>query len=93
LEAFMNKFAIAGVAGLGLLLAACQHTPGSRLGTGALFGGVAGAGIGQAIGGDTESTVAGAAIGAGTGAVIAAATEPRYCATYDSYGRRYTYRC
>jgi len=89
----MNKLAIAGVAGLGLLLAACQHTPGSRLGTGALVGGIAGAGIGQAIGGNTQSTVAGAAIGAGTGVAIAAATEPRYCTTYDSYGRRYTYRC
>lgn len=89
----MKKLAILGVAGAGLLLAACQHTPGDRIGTGALVGGVAGAGIGQAVGGDTESTVAGAAIGAGTGAVIAAASEPRYCTAYDQYGRPYQYRC
>ncbi|MDP2618996.1 MAG: hypothetical protein Q8P46_02265 [Hyphomicrobiales bacterium] len=89
----MKKLAIAGVASLGLLLAACNHTPGARITSGALVGGAAGAGIGQAIGGNTESTVAGAAIGAGTGAAIAAANEPRYCTTYDRYGQRYDYRC
>jgi len=89
----MKKLAIAGVAGLGLLLAACNHTSSDRIVSGALVGGAAGAGIGQLVGGNTGATLAGAAIGAGTGAAVAAASEPRYCTTYDEYGRRYDYRC
>ena len=38
--------------------------------TGALVGAGAGAGLGQAIGGDTESTLIGAAIGTGAGYLI-----------------------
>ena len=38
--------------------------------TGALIGTAAGAGIGQAAGGDTEATLIGAAIGAGAGYII-----------------------
>ncbi|MBW8039506.1 MAG: hypothetical protein FVQ85_05855 [Planctomycetes bacterium] len=38
--------------------------------TGALIGSLAGAGIGQAAGGDTESTLIGAAIGGGAGYLI-----------------------
>lgn len=51
------------------LLAACGTTMEQRAATGALGG----AAVGQAVGGDTESTVAGAAIGA----VAGAATRPR----------------
>jgi hypothetical protein len=42
----------------------------SRTGTGALIGGAAGAGIGQAVGRNTAGTVIGGAVGAGAGALI-----------------------
>ena len=48
----------------GVLIAAGCATKGQ---TGALLGGAAGAGLGQAFGGDTGSTVAGGALGAGVG--------------------------
>ena len=44
-------------------VAGCQ----SDAQTGSVIGGLAGAGIGQLAGGDTESTLIGAAVGAGTG--------------------------
>ena len=49
---------------LTLPLGSCSLT------SGAAIGGLVGAGIGQAVGGDTESTLVGAAIGAGVGAAI-----------------------
>ena len=55
--------------GAGLLLSACGTTVTERAATGA----IAGAAVGQAIGGDTTSTVAGAAVGGAAGA----ATTPR----------------
>lgn len=51
-------------AALTLPLGSCSVT------SGAAIGGVLGAGLGQAIGGDTESTVLGGVIGAGVGAAI-----------------------
>jgi hypothetical protein len=55
------------VIGLGLaVVAGCE----SDVQTGALVGGAVGAGAGQAIGGDTESTLLGAGIGAVGGYII-----------------------
>jgi uncharacterized protein YcfJ len=56
-----------------LLLAACLFSFSgceSDAQTGALIGGAAGAGIGQAAGGNTESTLIGGAIGAGGGYLL-----------------------
>jgi hypothetical protein len=55
------------VTSFGLLFSAgCQNDAQ----TGALIGGLAGAGVGQLAGGDTEATLIGAAIGAGSGYFI-----------------------
>lgn len=89
-----KKIAAVAIAGTGLVLAACNHTPGASVATGALVGGAAGAGIGQIVGGTTAATLTGAAIGAGTGAVVGAAAEQRrVCTAYDEYGRAYQYYC
>jgi osmotically inducible lipoprotein OsmB len=89
----MNTLAIIAVASTGFLAAACNHMPGDRVATGALVGGAAGAGIGAAATGTTGGTIAGGILGAGTGAMIGAASENRYCTTYDRYGNPYRYRC
>jgi hypothetical protein len=57
---------------LGLIFAAgCE----SRAHTGALIGTAVGAGAGQAIGRDPESTLIGGAIGAGAGYIIGSETD------------------
>lgn len=90
----MKNLAILAVSGL--LVAGCAgQTPGERVATGALLGGAAGAGAGQAIGGDTESTVIGGILGAGAGSMAGAASAEgdRWCTDYDRYGEPYRYRC
>lgn len=87
------------VLALGLLamIAGCSATPSEqRAGTGALAGAAGGALLGQAIGGDTESTLIGAAAGAVIGTGVAAATDPnrqQQCRYRDRYGRVYTASC
>ncbi|RWC86756.1 MAG: glycine zipper 2TM domain-containing protein [Mesorhizobium sp.] len=77
-------------------LAGCQsQTEGQqRATTGALLGGAGGALVGQAIGGNTKSTVSGALLGA----VVGSATTPQrredqLCRYQDRYGRIYTAPC
>lgn len=87
---------IATIAAAGLMVAACNSSPGANVAAGSLIGGAAGAGIGAAAtGGSTGGTVAGGIIGAGTGAVVGAAAsqDNRWCRDYDRYGRPYRYRC
>ena len=83
-----------------LLLAGCatQTEPQRRATNGALIGGGIGALAGQALGGNTESTVVGAAGGALLGAVIGQSTTPQprgeqMCRYQDRYGRIYTAPC
>ncbi len=59
--------------GLGLSLAACGETPGTRAVTGGLLGAGTGAAIGAATGGNAGT---GALIGGGVGAVGGAVTSP-----------------
>ncbi|MES0006914.1 glycine zipper 2TM domain-containing protein [Mesorhizobium sp. M0062] len=81
-------------------LAGCatQTEQQQRATNGALIGGGVGALAGQALGGNTKSTVIGAAGGALLGAVIGQATTPRrrgeqLCRYQDRYGRIYTAPC
>lgn len=80
-------------------LAGCAQTEGQqRAGTGALIGGAGGALVGQAIGGNTESTLIGAAGGALLGAAVGSATTPKrrgedMCRYQDRRGRIYTAPC
>jgi uncharacterized protein YcfJ len=80
-------------------LAGCAQTEGEqRAGTGALIGGVGGALVGQALGGDTRSTVVGAGAGALLGAVVGSATTPKrrgeeMCRYQSRNGRIYTAPC
>jgi outer membrane lipoprotein SlyB len=61
-----------------LTLAGCAQTESQqRAGTGALIGGAGGALVGQAIGGNTESTLIGAGAGALLGAVVGSSTAPK----------------
>lgn len=102
----MNKrLSMAAVVALAALTLAGCNTPQER----ALGGGAIGAGVGalagQAIGGNTKSTVAGALIGGVAGAALGAATTPGMCRyqqhdnrgrpLYDRYGNPRTYeaRC
>ena len=82
---------------LSISLAGCAATEQEqRAGTGALIGAGAGALAGQAIGGNTRSTVAGAGAGALLGAVVGTASTPRsteYCRYRRSDGTIYTARC
>ncbi|MDQ2634751.1 MAG: YMGG-like glycine zipper-containing protein [Pseudomonadota bacterium] len=67
-----------------------------RAGTGALIGAGAGALAGQAIGGNTRSTVVGAGAGALLGAVVGTASAPQssgYCRFQRADGSIYTARC
>jgi hypothetical protein len=81
------------------VLAGCAQTEGEqRATTGALVGGAGGALVGQAIGGNAQSTVIGAASGALLGAVVGSATTPQrrggqLCRYQDRYGRIYTAPC
>ncbi|QPC91598.1 YMGG-like glycine zipper-containing protein [Mesorhizobium sp. INR15] len=80
-------------------LVGCAQTEGQqRAGTGALIGGAGGALVGQAIGGNTESTLIGAAGGALLGAAVGSATTPdrrsnQLCRYQDRRGRIYTAPC
>ena len=80
-----------------IALAGCAATEQEqRAGTGALIGAGAGALAGQAIGGNTRSTVAGAGAGALLGAVVGTASTPRspnYCRFQRRDGTIYTARC
>lgn len=61
---------------------------------GAVVGGVSGAVIGQAIGGNTESTLIGAAVGTVAGALIGKSLERNgYCRYRNSRGVIYEARC
>jgi len=61
-----------------MALASCAQTESQqRAGTGALVGAAGGALVGQAIGGNTESTLIGAAGGALLGAVVGSSTAPK----------------
>jgi len=63
----MTKIMVTVVTGLSLIfVVGCQDDAG----TGALIGGLAGAGIGQLAGGDTEATLIGAAVGTGAGYML-----------------------
>ena len=80
-------------------LAGCDQTESQqRAGTGALIGGAGGALVGQAIGGNTQSTLIGAGAGALLGAVVGSSTTPQprgqqLCRYQDRYGRIYTAPC
>lgn len=80
-------------------LAGCSQTEGQqRAGTGALIGGAGGALVGQAIGGNTKSTLIGAGAGALLGAVVGSATTPQprgeqMCRYQDRRGNIYTAPC
>ncbi len=62
------------LAGVGLSVAGCGETPGTRAVTGGLLGAGAGAAVGAATGGNAGT---GALIGGGVGAVGGAVTAPR----------------
>jgi len=87
----VRKCTIAAITALAL--AACTTQEQQRGATGAVVGGVGGALIGQAVGGDTESTLIGAAVGATAGALLGAATTPGQCRYRDAYGREYIAAC
>lgn len=81
-------------------LVGCSETtsPQQRsAGTGALVGAAGGALVGQALGGDTKSTIAGAGAGALLGAVVGTAAAPRQgremCRYRDYDGRIYVAPC
>jgi uncharacterized protein YcfJ len=82
---------------LATLTAGCAATEREqRAGTGALIGAGAGALAGQAIGGNTASTVVGAGAGALLGAAVGTATTPqreRYCRYQRANGSIYTAPC
>ena len=82
---------------LSAVLAGCAATEREqRAGTGALIGAGAGALAGQAIGGNTRSTVIGAGAGALLGAVVGTASTPqaeRYCRYQRPDGTIYTAPC
>jgi hypothetical protein len=82
---------------LSAVLAGCASSQQEqRAGTGALIGAGAGALAGQAIGGNTRSTVIGAGTGAVLGAVVGGATTPegpRHCRYQRRDGTIYTAPC
>lgn len=92
-----NRLIVAALAAL--TLAGCAQTESQqRAGTGALIGGAGGALVGQAIGGNTESTLIGAAGGALLGAVVGSSTVPKrrgeeMCRYRDRRGREYVAPC
>lgn len=91
-----RKVAIVASALLAISVAGCATSEQQqRAGTGALIGGGVGALAGQAIGGNTKSTVVGAGAGALLGAAVCTATTPRpqYCQFRRSDGSIYTAPC
>lgn len=97
----LTKFATAAALMMTLGIAACSQTPQQQRGTGgALLGAAGGALVGQAIGGNTESTLIGAGAGALLGAVLATSGGPQprdrgreMCRYQDRYGRIFTAPC
>lgn len=85
----MNKIiSLSAIGILALSLSACDSSdPGDRALGGAAIGGLTGAAIGNAIGGDSRSTVLGGAVGAASGALIGANTAPRYYSPRRGYYR------
>lgn len=84
---------IAAVSALTLGLAACQSVD-SNVAVPAAVGGLGGAAIGQAVGGNTQSTLIGAGIGAAAGALVGAASNrPGECVYRDGRGNRYVAAC
>ena len=93
-------YAVKSRIAVGLLvavLAGCAATEQEqRAGTGALIGVGVGALAGQALGGDTRSTIAGAGAGGLLGAVVGTASAPQssgYCRYKRGDGTIYTARC
>lgn len=86
----MKKLTFAAFAAvLALGVAGCTSTQ-----KGAAVGAGAGALIGQAVGGNTESTLIGAAAGGLAGALIGDAVgRPGYCRYRNSRGKIYEARC
>ena len=86
----MKKLTFATLAAvLALGVAGCTSTQ-----KGAVIGGGVGALAGQAIGGNTESTLIGAGVGALAGALIGDAVgRPGYCRYRNSKGKIYEARC
>jgi uncharacterized protein YcfJ len=94
----MLKIAAAGLVVLSAALAGCAETPREqRALTGAAIGGAGGALLGQAIGGNTGSTLLGAGAGALLGAAVADSTarpgEPEMCRYRAPGGRIYVAEC
>jgi outer membrane lipoprotein SlyB len=94
------RLAAIGMVAIVTALAGCSETtsPQDRAaGTGALIGAAGGALAGQAIGGNTRSTVVGAGAGALLGAVVGTAAAPRegrdMCRYRDRDGRIYVAPC
>ena len=83
------------MAALSFLLVACAHHPADRYNTqvGAAVGAGSGALIGQAIGGNTESTLIGLAAGTILGALVGNAVDQDYQAARDAaqYGKPVLY--
>ena len=89
----MKKMMIAAVSALTLGLAGCT-TSERNIAIPAAVGAGGGALLGQAIGGDTESTLIGAGIGAAAGALVGAASNrPGECVYRDGRGQRYIAEC
>lgn len=85
----MKKTTIIFVTLLALLLTTSQAYSGDRLLVGTLIGAGSGALIGQAIGGDTESTLLGTAIGGVAGLTAASITYNHRGYSSTSYGTSY----
>ncbi|HUV39167.1 MAG TPA: glycine zipper domain-containing protein [Planctomycetota bacterium] len=81
----MRVLAVLGLAGV-LAVSGCE-TQGQ---TAALMGSVIGAGLGQAIGGDTESTLIGGALGGGIGYMMGNEEDKRVAAQQREIDRQYT---
>jgi outer membrane lipoprotein SlyB len=92
-----RKVAIVASALLAVSVAGCATSEQDRrAGTGALVGAGVGALAGQAIGGNTTSTVVGAGAGALLGAVVGTATTPQgpeYCRFRRPDGSIFVARC
>lgn len=97
----LMKLATASAVLMTLAITACSQTPQQQRATGgAALGAAGGALIGQAIGGNTESTLIGAGAGALLGAVLATSGGPQprdrgreMCRYQDRYGRIFTAPC
>jgi len=97
----LSRLATAGAVLMTLAITACSQTAQQQRATGgAALGAAGGALVGQAIGGNTESTLIGAGAGALLGAVLATSGGPQprdrdreMCRYQDRYGRIFTAPC